>query len=221
VPVLSGTTSDEANFKLAVTEYFSGPPRVPTSESDFRAYVTRTFGDRSSSYARGTADHVFAHYSLRAYASPQLAFDATRTDFLACSQRKVNRLLATQVSVYAYEFQDRTAPFYFPELPQFQSLAYHTSDIPYYFPGYHGGPLGTAHPLDARQSKLSDQLVALWANFARTGNPNGQGNAVWPRYDVAPGQTAHYLAETIPALSTFTDAQFSAAHKCDFWDSII
>jgi para-nitrobenzyl esterase len=220
VPVLSGTTRDESNFVLAVREYFSGPPRVPPSESDFRAYVTSTFGGHTS-YGVGTADSVFAHYSLRAYATPQLAFDATRTDFLACTQRKINRLLANQVPVYAYEFQDRTAPFYFPELPQFQPLAYHTSDIPYFFPGWHGGPRGTSHPLNALQAKLSDQLVTLWANFARTGNPNGQGDAEWPRYDVAPGRTGYYLAEKIPTLSTFTDAQFSAAHKCEFWDPIL
>ena len=221
VPIVSGTTSDEANFRLAVTEYFSGPPRVPASESDYRTYVSTTFGGRSSSYPVGTVDQVYTHYSLRAYASPQLAIDATRTDFLACTQRKINRLLASQVPVYAYEFQDRTAPFYFPDLPQFQPLAYHTADIPYFFPGWHGGPLGTPHALSPQQVKLSDQLVALWANFARTGNPNGDGNSEWPRYEVAPGHTAYYLAENIPALSTFTDAQFSAAHKCDFWDPIL
>jgi len=124
------------------------------------------------------------------------------------------------VPVYAYEFRDRTAPFYFPALPGFQSLAYHTSDIPYYFPGFYGGPLGKAHPLDAQQSKLSDNLVTFWANFARTGSPNGQGNAQWPRYDVAPGRRGDYLAEKTP-LSTLTDAEVSAAHKCDFWDPIL
>jgi para-nitrobenzyl esterase len=77
------------------------------------------------------------------------------------------------------------------------------------------------HPLKAQQSKLSDQLVTLWANFARTGNPNGEGDTQWPQYNVAPGQTGYYLVENIPALSTMTDAQFSAAHKCDFWDPII
>ena len=166
-------------------------------------------------------EKVFARYPLRAYASPQLTIDAARTDFLACTQRKLNRLLAKQVPVYAYEFQDRTAPSYFPELPEFQPLAYHTSDIPYFFPNYHGSPLGVSHPLARRQAELSDRLVVLWAGFVRTGNPNGQGNAPWPRYDVGPGTTASYLSENIPDLSTFTDAQFSDAHHCDFWEPIL
>ncbi len=221
VPVISGTTSDEENFVLAATEYFSGPPRVPPSEQDYRAFVTKTFGGPSSPYPAGTAERIFARYPLHAYPSPQLTIDAARTDFLACTQRKLNRLLAKQVPLYAYEFKDRTAPFYFPELPAFQPLAYHTSDIPYFFPNWHGGPLGVSHPLDREQAELSDRLVVLWAGFARTGNPNGQGNAPWPRYDVGSGITAYYLSENIPALSTFTDAQFSDMHHCDFWEPIL
>jgi para-nitrobenzyl esterase len=221
VPIMSGTTSDEANFRLAVTEYFSGPPRVPASEQDYSAYVTKTFGGGASAYPAGTVDRIFARYPLRAYASAQLAIDAARTDFLACTQRNLNRLLAKRVPIYAYEFRDRTAPFYFPALPAFQPLAYHTSDIPYFFPNWHGGPLGVSHPLDRAQAELSDRLVALWADFARTGNPNGESNAPWPRYDVGPATTAYYLSENIPALSTFTDTQFSNTHHCDFWEPIL
>jgi para-nitrobenzyl esterase len=221
VPIISGTTSDEANFKLAVTEYYSGPPRVPASEKDYRAYVTTTFGGAASVYPAGTVDKIFARYPLHAYPSAQLAIDAARTSFLACTQRRLNRLLATRVPVYAYEFRDTTAPFFFPHLPDFQPLAYHTSDIPYFFPNWHGGPAGISHPLSRAQAELSDQLVALWAGFARTGDPNGQGNALWPRYDAGAGVTAYYLAENIPALSTFTDAQFSDAHHCDVWETIL
>jgi para-nitrobenzyl esterase len=30
--------------------------------------------------------------------------------------------------------------------------------------------------LNRQQTILADQLVSAWANFARTGNPNGSGN---------------------------------------------
>ncbi len=62
----------------------------------------------------------------------------------------MNQTLSSQVPLYAYEFNDRTAPFFFPELPGFQPLAYHTADIQYLFPGYHGGSRGMAHPLNPR-----------------------------------------------------------------------
>jgi hypothetical protein len=36
--------------------------------------------------------------------------------------------------------------------------------------------------LDARKTKLSDQMVSAWTNFANTGNPNGSGNRPWPKF---------------------------------------
>jgi para-nitrobenzyl esterase len=64
---------------------------------------------------------------------------------------------------------------------------------------------------------LSDQLVAAWTNFARTGNPNGSGNSPWPRFTAS---SANFLSENIP-LSTVTGAQFSANHQCDFWNTLL
>jgi hypothetical protein len=63
------------------------------------------------------------------------------------------------------------------------------------------------------------QLVSAWANFARTGNPNGSGNAPWPRY-TAGAETPAWLIQDAPGLSTLTDAQYAALRRCDFWDSV-
>ncbi len=217
VPIMSGWTEDEQNFGLGITEYFSGPPRVPASEATYNARIA-AFGTNPS-YPPGTEAQAQALYPLANYASPQLALDAIGTDSTACAQRHTNRLLASQVPLYAYEFDDRTAPSYFPVMPGFEPLAYHTSDIQYLFPGWHGGPDGIAHPLDGLQERLSDELVRAWANFARTGNPNGEGNSPWPRLQANPNE-AGVLSERIPKLSTFTDAEISERHNCAFWESI-
>ncbi len=100
-----------------------------------------------------------------------------------------------------------------------EAHAYHTADIQYVFPLWRGGPLGIPHPLNPQQTKLSDQIVSAWANFARTGNPNGSGNAPWPRYTVAADAPA-WLIQNLPASSALTDAQYVALRHCDFWDSV-
>jgi para-nitrobenzyl esterase len=217
MPVMSGWTEDESNFGLGITEFFSGPPRVPASAADYNARIA-VFGTNPS-YPPGTEARAKALYPLAKYATPQLALDAIGTDSTACAQRHTNQLLAPQVPVYEYEFDDRTAPSYFPVMPGFQPLAYHTSDIQYLFPLWHGGPEGIEHPLNSLQEFLSDELVTAWSNFARTGNPNGKGNSPWPLFEDEPGGPS-VLSESIPNLFALTDGEISERHKCVFWDSI-
>jgi para-nitrobenzyl esterase len=91
-------------------------------------------------------------------------------------------MLSKRVPVYAYEFADRNAPWYFPPL-SFPHGAAHTIDIQFLFPGWHGGPLGASHPLTVQEQALSDQLVTAWTNFIYTGNLNLSGDSPWPRYN--------------------------------------
>jgi para-nitrobenzyl esterase len=220
VPLINGNTADEANFGLAITEYFSNTDnarRAPPTAEQYLAYVNTTYVPPA--YPAGTAAKVLGVYPLAAFKSPQLAWDRVGTDAGICNQRRLDKILASQIPLYTYEFADRTAPFFFPDLPGMEALAYHTSDIQYLFPLWHGGPLGTPHPLNAAQAKLSDQLVAAWANFARTGNPNGSGNNPWPRYTASADAPA-WLIQDVSGLSTMTDAQYSALRHCDFWDSV-
>lgn len=212
MPMMSGFTHDEYNFPIAISEYFSAAPRAPVSEADVRKYIETTYG--------ANASKVIAAYDADSYATPQLALDAMGTGSLICPQQAVNKTLSSQVPLYAYEFNDRTAPFFFPELPGFQSLAYHTADIQYLFSGYHGGARGIAHPLNGAQEQLSDELVTAWANFARTGNPNGTGDRPWPRYDARTPRSSFYLLEDIPALSLRTANQVSEDHQCRLWDGL-
>ena len=169
-------------------------------------------------YPAGTPAAVLAHYPLSAYPSAQQTWDAAGTDPASCAETHVNNLLGPQVPLYAYEFNDRTAPFYFPKMPGFVPLAYHTSDIQYLFPFYHGGPLGIPNPLNAKQAVLSDQLVAAWTNFANSGNANGTGNLPWPRWT---GSKHQYLSENISALGVLTETLYGQEHMCAFWKTLL
>lgn len=226
MPMMNGRVEDEQNFTLAITEYFSGPPRAPLTAAQYTAFINTTYSAPNPvapgvPYPAGTAASILAAYPVSAYASPQLAWDAAVTDLGACATQHVNQILAPQTQYYAYEFDERTAPFYFPKMPGFVSLAYHTSDIQYLFPLYHGGSDGIIHSLNNKQEDLSDQLVAAWTNFAWTGNPNGLGNYPWPHYVAGKKNAPNFLSENIPVLSTFTDAQYAANHNCAFWSGIL
>ncbi len=210
MPIMSGTVHDEVNFLAAIAEYFSGPPRHAITAEQFQSFVT-------GSYPADTAGKILQEYKLANYPSPQRAWNAAGTDGLVCPQLTLNRILAPQVPVYGYEFNDATAPFFFPAMPGFEPLAYHTADIQYLFPLWHGGPAGIVHRLNAQQQQLSDALVKAWTNFARSGDPNGPGAPNWPVFRPTAGQPGVYLSETLPVSQTITDQQFSAEHKCDLW----
>lgn len=220
MPMMTGHTKDEANFDIGITE-FNSSPRQPISAAQYVATVMKTYVPPT--YPAGTAAKVLAEYPLSNYPSPQLALAAVETDAGAhgggCIGLHEDSLVARDVSTYAYEFDDEQAPYYFPAMPGFTPGAPHTIDIQFLFPLYHGGNLGIPHPLDAQQTKLSNELVAAWTHFAATGNPNGAGNAPWPRFTGA--ADGSYLSENVPRLSTFSASQYSAEHHCGFWNPIL
>ncbi len=209
MPIISGFTHDEENFFDAPQVYFSGQP---ISNSDVTNYAEVSYG--------ANAPKVLAAFPPSSYPTPQLAQDAIGTPFFLCPQFNINKTISTQVPFYAYEFNDQTAPFYYPPLPQFQSRAYHTGDLQYLFPLFHGST-GVARPLNAEQKVLSNELVAYWTNFVRTGDPNGLGTFPWPRYDASKPQRSFYLSENAPFLSWLRDTTVSQEHSCNFFTPLI
>ena len=53
--------------------------------------------------------------------------------------------------------------------------------------------------LTATDAKIADQTNSYWANFARTGNPNGDGLPEWPRYDPKADVLMIFAADGVPA----------------------
>jgi len=227
MPLMGGNVQDEGNFGISITEYFSGPPQAPITPAQYVTNITAAYGGNAGpggtppAYPAGTPAAVLAEYPLANYATTQLAYDAVTTHPGACRAHHVVNLWAKWVPAYQYEFNYQSAPYYFPDMPGFVALAAHTIDIQFLFPGWHGGILGVnSRSLNAQEATLSDQLVAAWTNFARTGNPNGSGNSPWPGFVNQAGAPA-VLSENAPSLGTFTDAQYAANHHCAFWDTLL
>ncbi|XP_014798062.1 PREDICTED: fatty acyl-CoA hydrolase precursor, medium chain-like isoform X2 [Calidris pugnax] len=79
--------------------------------------------------------------------------------------------------VYLYEFQHRpsSAAGVVPEFVK----ADHGDEIAFVF----GKPFLAGHATE-EENKLSRTVMRYWTNFARNGNPNGEGLVHWPRYDL-------------------------------------
>jgi para-nitrobenzyl esterase len=221
VPMMMGTTADEGNFNAGIAQYFK-PGRTALDEADYKGYLQRTYGGNAGpggslpAYPNGTVDAVMAQYPSTK-AGAQMAWDSAHSDAMACRGAYTAPAIAGHAPLYMYLFNDRTAQTYFPKMPGFQPLAYHTADIPYLFIGYHGGPEGLPITLTPAQAKLSDRLVDAWANFARTGNPNSGGNAPWPRWKK---DGAAYLVQDA-GWAPQTNGEFTATHNCAFWNKIL
>jgi para-nitrobenzyl esterase len=227
VPIINGTVEDEGSFAATLNEYLSGQPMTAAG---YTGLVTGIYTGNTNifngpggiagvppNYPAGTAAKVLVQYPLAAYAGPSLAETAVLTDTESCRARHLNHLLSQWVPLYAYEFRDRNAPWYFPPL-SFPHGAAHTIDLQFFFPLWHGGPPGTPYPLTIQERKLSDELVAAWTSFMHSGDPNFVGNHPWPRYEA---DSPAYLSESVPNLSTLSETDFSSTHQCAFWDGIL
>jgi para-nitrobenzyl esterase len=204
VPIMMGNNADEWTWFTSLAELDTGKPM--TAE-DYPKRLTATFGaDR--------AGKIEAQYLLSGSPSPSEAFSLALTSWgFYCPSRRVMRSASKNgATVYAFEFNDRKAPQYFPPV-SYPYGATHTLEIQYIFPGYHGAA-GVKKPLSADQQRLSDTMVKYWTNFAKTGNPNGKGLPSWPQWTQADEQT-----QMLDTRIT-TGKEFAAGRKCDFWDSL-
>ena len=222
MPVMMGTTRDEGNFTAGIAQYFK-PDRAAITRTEFDGYVQRTYGGNAGpggsppGYPKDVVMELKKRYPETV---PHVAWSTLHSNMLACRGQYTAAAIAKHAPLYMYRFDDRTAQSYFPKMAGFQAGAYHTGDIPYVFTGYHGGPEGVRVALTPKQQQLSDKLIRTWANFARDGNPNGKGDAPWPRWREGADARAYFLQDD-SWHRTLTNAQFAAAHQCGFWQSIL
>jgi para-nitrobenzyl esterase len=84
--------------------------------------------------------------------------------------------------VYVYYFdqeQPKMNPFYYGFLKPVGVP--HAGEIPYVFNHMYND--SSIH-FEANHQKLAETTISYWVNFAKTGNPNGNGVPLWPAYKV-------------------------------------
>jgi para-nitrobenzyl esterase len=156
MPIMNGAVADEGAFAASIDELFFGP----MSAERYVKLVTTTYGGPAGpgsgppDYPAGTPEKVLEMYPLKAYPVPGAAWTAVATDSNVCRHPYLNDHVSQFVPLYAYEFTDRKAPWYFPAVTFYHGAA-HTIDIQFLFPDWHGGPLGIPHTLTAEERVLS------------------------------------------------------------------
>ncbi|XP_012516028.1 PREDICTED: cocaine esterase [Propithecus coquereli] len=114
----------------------------------------------------------------------------------------------SRAPVYFYEFQHR--PSFFKDVRPPHVKADHGDEIFFL--------LGTSYwgkhiELTEEEELLSRRMMKYWANFARNGDPNGEGLPHWPKLD----QEEQYLQLDIrPAVG-----RALKAHRFQFWTEIL
>ncbi len=182
-------------------------------------------------YLRGLAPAGYdttaieAAYPIGNYAVPAQGVARAMGDAMyACGNSARRDALSAWVPVYGWELTDPQLSSPSPKPTGFYYGTAHGMDS-YYFtgtvdalPSYPYFDPGSATPdaaTTAQRKELSAQMVAYLLNFAKNGDPNGDGRDVatrWPRF-TGPADRA-LIDFSYPAVRASSNA-FEHAHKCD------
>jgi para-nitrobenzyl esterase len=162
VPLIAGSNADEGSI-FALT--------VPVGDAmQYRNLVKTMFAEQ--------ADEVLAMYPASNAAEARSAISRIIGDaFFVSGARSLARMHSKVTpNVFVYHFT-RVRPD-----PRRASLgAFHAAEIPYVFKGLDS--FGAA--AEPRDEELAKTISSSWIRFAAAGDPNVQGQPVWPRYDAS------------------------------------
>lgn len=176
IPLLIGSNLTEWTsfpLQLDLVKYQNDNRNTWTDEQK-QQKLTEKFGDKTK--------NIIAAFK-QAYPNRNIA-DALYVDtFLRLPALKTARLKADQQAapVYNYVFSWDTPVF--NGIP----MSYHTAEVAFVFNNIDKMQQATGGGEQAK--KLAQTMSTAWANFAKTGNPNGNGLPQWDTYNRQSGAT--------------------------------
>jgi para-nitrobenzyl esterase len=178
VPLLTGWNEDDA---------FIGAIK---NASDYTTGITKRFGNKALEVLKlypGTTDAEAERSQIRM--SRDQMFGVQNYSWVNQQSAK------NKTKVYLYRFTRRL-----PATADFVKYgSFHTGEVTYVFNNLRF----LNRPFEPVDQQLADTISSYWVNFAKTGNPNGEGLPVWPAYNNAANQVM-YLGEK-PMAKTLAD----------------
>lgn len=187
IPLLIGSNAQEGNLFTYAASLLEDP-RVTAAG----------YRERIQQYYGGFADRVLELYPVEEDADVPGALSNLYTvmDFTSVARFTAASMASKNSEVYLYQFS---------RVPPKDKLgACHGIEIPYVFGNLindpklnqdnmsdlslfweelkHDAKEGLAFILDKKDFDISNSMMSYWANFAATGNPNGDGLVEWPAY---------------------------------------
>lgn len=165
VPLIIGSNADEETLtypfvRAPIFDYRFNPP--PPGE--YAAFLDREFGSDKAELVR--------YYPGIDSGSPAASARVFRDSFYGAKSFFLAKAASSTNQVFFYRFERQ------PSNKNQTAKAFHGADITF----VHGTP-SFVFPMNEEDKALSAAMTSYWCNFAKTGNPNGQGLQPWSTFD--------------------------------------